>query len=261
MDPEQIHSSSSDSFLWNEENRERIWTMSSEVSGQSEERLSLAMLAILLLIGIVLLVLSLLVGPHLGDDLIRGILIGLGASFVAASIIGLLTRYVTPREYRIEIVRGHVSIYKRFQQMLTSLSEKEPHTIRSLNSCPPEESIGDRWDEFLLLWLKNHPDSVFHRVIVFQPSSEWKKRLAEIKEKYSLSNYHEYRYEGPPVMEMFLVDEKAVLLSFSTHGGQIPRITEGIIIRDTQFCKLLKTYHEIHLRIGGSRGSKGVPSS
>lgn len=252
----RVFSLSSDSFLWKEDDREQNWTMSSETSEISEERLSLAIYIILLLLGVILLLISLLVLPLVREDLIRGVLIGLGVSFVTASIIGLLTRYVTPRKYRIEIVRGHGRIYKRFQKMLTSLSEKEPHTIRSLNSCPPEKGIGDRWDEFLTFWLKDHPDSVFHRVIVYQQTSEWRERLAEIEEKYAFPNYFDYRYEGPPVMEMFLIDENAVLLSFSTHGGQIPCITEGIIIRDTQFCKLLKTYHEIHLRIGASRDKK-----
>lgn len=230
--------------------------MKSEIYERTEERLSLAVFMTLLLLGVVFLLISLLVSPLVEDNLIRGVLIGLGVSLLAMSISGSLKRYITPKRLKIEIVRGHNRIYKRFQKMLNSLSDEEPHIIRSLNSSPPEKDIGNLWDEFLLLWLKNHPDSFFHRVIVYQETPEWRERLAEMEERYAAPNYIAYEYEGPHVMEMFLIDEKVVLMSFSTHGNQTPRITDGIIIRDEQFCKLLKTYHEIHLRIGANRDRK-----
>ncbi|MFQ6060860.1 MAG: hypothetical protein ACE5KV_06160 [Thermoplasmata archaeon] len=176
------------------------------------------------------------------------VLLSVGAALEAAAIVAIVNRLIPPRPQRNKMLRGHAEIYNEFSKMLRMLDPKKPHVIRTINSFPPEVVTEKPWDARVTGFLKENPQTQFIRVVLYQETEDWDKRLKRIRKRYSnVPNYHQHSHQAPPTIEMFLVDKKEVLLSFATPELPTPSVTYGVRIRDPELCEQLETYHRIHL--------------
>lgn len=177
------------------------------------------------------------------------VFIALGTTLLGAAVVLVVDRLVPPASQRKVSLESHVQIYDEFERMLNRLEKGRPHTIRTINSFPPRPDTGEHWDSRVRQFLEANPQTQFIRVIFFQDTEDWHRRLATIKKHYSgLPNYLQFRSTAPPAMEMFLVDMDEVLISFGTPSGESAPITYGIKLRDPRLCEQLEAYHRIRLQ-------------
>ncbi|MFY9716464.1 MAG: hypothetical protein WAK40_00805 [Thermoplasmata archaeon] len=217
-----------------------------EESGNPDVPAGLA-IAVILLAGLSIAIISYFARSN---DALFMVLLGTGSALIAASAVIAFERLVPPWTQRIQVYRSHADIYSEFERMLNGL-RGGPHEIRTINSFLPESTTEERWDSFVTNFLRSHKDVTFIRVVSGTGTDPWRLRLERIRERYgSLPNYHQHPAlaEGSvPPIEMFLVDDREVLLSYGTVETVSAPVTFGIKMRDPLFCRQLQAYHRSQL--------------
>lgn len=203
-------------------------------------------IVVILLVGFLLAVISFFVRS---SDTLFTILLGTGTALLAAAAVVTFERLVPPWTQRIQLFRTHADIYNEFERMLSGLRTGVPHVIRTINSFLPQRDTEERWDNFATDYLRNNPSTTFVRVVSAEDTPHWQDRLKRMQKRYTTPNYHQYtalKGAVPPI-EMFLVDDREVLLSFGTPATPQPPVTFGIKLRDPQVCGQLEAYHRTQL--------------
>src|SRR5713226_2772031 len=111
------------------------------------------------------------------------VLLAIATSFLSTIVVFVCDSAIPRAEMRIELIRGHRKIYKRYQECLKNLAKDEPHTIRTVASLPPSEDVAKKWDDFLVPFLKEHSDVSYKRVIVVNANPDWARRRKELKDR------------------------------------------------------------------------------
>jgi len=212
---------------------------------ETQDALSSTVLIILVLVGVLLAFPAVFAGQTNPQQI--GLSVGLG--IIVSATVALVRWAILPRTQKHTVIDGNKQIYQAFEKVLSAHhGDNEPHEIFTINSFPPEPEVGRSYDEFLTHWLGENPRSRFVRAIISQRSSAWERRFAEIESRYHRSNYHEFRYQGPPTVEMFLFDTETVILSFASQEAHEPPVSSALVMKDPQFQRLLQAYHRYHLQ-------------
>ncbi len=215
-----------------------------------QDALSASVITGLVLAGILLAIPAIVGGQVAPTQLSLSVGIGL----IVAAVVALTRWAILPRAQKHTMIDGHKEIYARFERILTEHSgDGLPHEIFTINSFPPEPDIGRSYDEFLARWLRENPRSRFVRAVIHQTTAAWTRRLQEIDVRYGGRNYHEFRYAGPPTVEMFLFDTDVAVLSFASHERDEPPVSSALVLGDPAFLRLLQAYHRYHLQMESNR--------
>jgi len=217
------------------------------------DKFSAAIIVIALLVGFLLIALALVFQGALSLTLFGGA----GTGFVSAAAILFLQWYIRPRSAKLEIIEGHDNIYKQFRHALTTLEDDRPHTVLTVHSFPPDVGVEKDYDAFVTAWLRRNPNTRFVRVVISQQTARWRARYDALKVYYGLRNYQQFEFAGPPTLEMFLIDDSMVIISFSKYEVAEPTISSAIRLWDRKLCRLLAAYHRSHLQLDSHKRQLG----
>ena len=219
-----------------------------EVRLDSDNLLRKTLMFVLFLIGLLLIVVAFSIGSR--NLIIQYIVLSIGASVLGSTFVIFVQRLTPLAHPEFRIITGHREIYDENEKMMQRLiSPRRSHTIRTIYSYRPQSEGEDEWDGKVREYLQD-PDHRYIRAIICRNDLRMEERITDIEEKYkNVLNHEMYVFEGQPTFEVFLIDDKEVLLSFATTKLEYPYITTAIWSRNQKLCKQLRDFHDRHCQI------------
>lgn len=200
-------------------------------------------------LGLALLMVAAFIQNYYQATLAGAVLLSIAISFLSTIVVFICDRFVPRAEARVQVKRGHEEIYEKYRSCLESLPKGESHEIRAVSSSPPSPGVAEKWDNFLVHFLKDRSnDVIYKRVIITNKSDEWKRRRRDLETRYikgKLTNYRQFETEGPPSIECLLIEDSLVFVTFASVGKPLESFC--LQVKDRKVYKEFEKYFDNQL--------------